>query len=96
MKANSNLAILNLFAAVGAGFDIVSGGELARALKAGADPQKIIFSGVGKQAWEIKAALEAGIKCFSVESIPELSLIKKWRWLAIKKQRFRFELIQTR
>lgn len=77
MKANSNLAILNLFAQWGAGFDIVSGGELARALKAGADPQKIIFSGVGKQAWEIKAALEAGIKCFNVESIPELSLIQE-------------------
>lgn len=77
MKANSNLAILNLFAQWGAGFDIVSGGELARALKAGADPQKIIFSGVGKHAWEIQAALEAGIKCFNVESIPELSLIQK-------------------
>lgn len=77
MKANSNLAILNLFVQWGAGFDIVSGGELARALKAGADPQKIIFSGVGKQAWEIKAALEANIKCFNVESIPELSLIQE-------------------
>ena len=77
MKANSNLAILNLFAQWGAGFDIVSGGELARALKAGADPQKIIFSGVGKQTWEIKAALEANIKCFNVESIPELSLIQE-------------------
>lgn len=77
MKANSNLAILNLFAQWGAGFDIVSGGELARALKAGADPQKIIFSGVGKQAWEIKKALEVGIKCFNVESIPELTLIQE-------------------
>ena len=77
MKANSNLAIINLFAQWGAGFDIVSGGELARALKAGADPQKIIFSGVGKLASEIKAALEAGIKCFNVESIPELSLIQE-------------------
>lgn len=77
MKANSNLAILNLFAQWGAGFDIVSGGELARALKAGAEPQKIIFSGVGKHAWEIKAALEADIKCFNVESIPELSLIQE-------------------
>ena len=66
MKANSNLAILNLFAQWGAGFDIVSGGELARALKAGAAPDKIIFSGVGKQAWEIKSALDAGIKCFNV------------------------------
>lgn len=77
MKANSNLAILNLFAQWGAGFDIVSGGELARALKAGAEPQKIIFSGVGKQAWEIKEALEVGIKCFNVESIPELALIQE-------------------
>lgn len=77
MKANSNLAILNLFAQWGAGFDIVSGGELARALKAGAAPGKIIFSGVGKQAWEIKNALDAGIKCFNVESIPELSLIQE-------------------
>lgn len=77
MKANSNLAILNLFAQWGAGFDIVSGGELARALKAGANPQKIIFSGVGKQAWEIQAALEANIKCFNVESIPELDLIQE-------------------
>ena len=77
MKANSNLAILNLFARWGAGFDIVSGGELARALKAGAEPQKIIFSGVGKQAWEIKAAIEADIKCFNVESIPELALIQE-------------------
>lgn len=75
VKANSNLAILNTFAKLGAGFDLVSGGELMRALKAGADPQKIIFSGVGKQAWEIEAALNAGIKCFNVESIPELSLI---------------------
>ena len=77
MKANSNLAILNLFAQWGAGFDIVSGGELARAIKAGADPQRIIFSGVGKQAWEIKAALNAGIKCFNIESIPELALIQE-------------------
>lgn len=77
MKANSNLAILSVFAQWGAGFDIVSGGELERALRAGADPQKIIFSGVGKQAWEIKKALEVGIKCFNVESIPELALIQE-------------------
>lgn len=75
IKANSNLAILNTFAKLGAGFDLVSGGELMRALKAGADPRKIIFSGVGKQAWEIEAALNAGIKCFNVESIPELTAI---------------------
>lgn len=77
VKANSNIAILNTFAKLGAGFDLVSGGELIRALKAGADPKKIIFSGVGKQVWEIEAALKAGIKCFNVESIPELSLISE-------------------
>ncbi|WP_028357524.1 diaminopimelate decarboxylase [Brackiella oedipodis] len=75
MKANSNLAVLQLFAQWGSGFDIVSGGELQRALQAGADARKIIFSGVGKQAWEIEAALKAGIKCFNVESIPELEFI---------------------
>ena len=75
MKANSNLAILQEFARLGAGFDLVSGGELARALKAGADASKIVFSGVGKQAWEIEAGLQAKIKCFNVESIPELDLI---------------------
>lgn len=77
MKANSNLAILQEFARLGAGFDLVSGGELARALKAGADASKIVFSGVGKQAWEIEAGLEANIKCFNVESIPELELISQ-------------------
>lgn len=72
MKANSNLAVLNEFRRLGAGFDIVSGGELARALAVGADPSKIVFSGVGKQVWEIKDALKAGVKCFNVESVPEL------------------------
>lgn len=72
VKANSNLAILNLFARLGAGFDIVSGGELQRVLAAGADPQKIVFSGVGKTAEEMRQALEAGIFCFNIESIPEL------------------------
>lgn len=76
VKANANLGILNVFAQLGAGFDIVSGGELQRVIKAGGDPRKVIFSGVGKQAWEIQAALEAQIKCFNVESIPELSLIQ--------------------
>lgn len=75
MKANSNLAVLNIFHQLGAGFDIVSGGELARALAAGADPQKIVFSGVGKQSWEIHDALKAGIKCFNVESADELQRI---------------------
>ena len=72
VKANPNLAILNLFAKLGAGFDIVSGGELARVLAAGGDPGKVVFSGVGKTAAEMRAALEAGIFCFNVESDAEL------------------------
>jgi len=72
MKANSNLAVLKEFERLGAGFDIVSGGELARALAVGADPAKIVFSGVGKQEWEMRAGLQAGIKCFNVESEAEL------------------------
>ena len=72
VKANSNLAILNLFARLGAGFDIVSGGELLRVLKAGGDPSKVVFSGLGKTREEMKLALQAGIKCFNVESEPEL------------------------
>ncbi len=72
VKANSNLAILNLFARLGAGFDIVSGGELKRVLAAGADPKKIVFSGVGKTAAEMRQALDTGIFCFNIESIPEL------------------------
>ena len=72
MKANSNLAILNLFATLGAGFDIVSAGELARVLAAGGHASQVVFSGVGKSEDEMKTALKAGIKCFNVESIPEL------------------------
>ncbi|HVS26618.1 MAG TPA: diaminopimelate decarboxylase [Burkholderiales bacterium] len=72
VKANSNLAILNLFARLGSGFDIVSGGELARVLAAGGDPRKVVFSGVGKSAEEMRAALNAGILCFNVESEAEL------------------------
>ena len=72
VKANSSLAILNLFARLGAGFDIVSGGELARVLAAGGDPGKVVFSGVGKTADEMRAALDAGILCFNVESTSEL------------------------
>ena len=72
VKANPNLAILNVFAQLGAGFDIVSGGELARVLAAGGDPQKIVFSGVGKTADEMRDALNAGIFCFNVESSSEL------------------------
>lgn len=73
MKANSNLAVLNEFKNLGTGFDIVSGGELARVLAVGADPAKVVFSGVGKQVWEMQAALEAGVKCFNVESEAELT-----------------------
>lgn len=75
MKANSNLAILNEFARLGTGFDIVSGGELARVIAAKGDPAKVVFSGVGKQRWEIEAALDAQIKCFNVESVSELERI---------------------
>lgn len=72
VKANSNLAVLNLLARLGAGFDIVSGGELARVLAAGGDPAKVVFSGVGKSAAEMAEALRAGIHCFNVESSAEL------------------------
>lgn len=72
MKANSNLAILDLLARQGAGFDIVSGGELLRVLAAGGDPGKVIFSGVGKSVAEMQLALTHDILCFNVESIPEL------------------------
>lgn len=72
VKANSNLAVLNLLANAGAGFDIVTGGELARVLKAGGEPSKIVFSGLGKTRDDIKAALNAGIACFNVESEAEL------------------------
>lgn len=72
VKANSNLAVLDVFARRGAGFDIVSTGELKRALAAGGDPRKIVFSGVGKTAAEMEFALDAGILCFNVESVPEL------------------------
>ena len=75
VKANSNLAVLHTFARQGSGFDIVSGGELLRALKAGANPRKIVFSGVGKTRDEILAALNAGILMFNVESPAELDLI---------------------
>lgn len=82
MKANSNLAILNEFARLGTGFDIVSGGELARVIAAKGDPAKVVFSGVGKQSWEIEAALDANIKCFNVESESELDRIAE---IALKK-----------
>jgi diaminopimelate decarboxylase len=72
VKANSNLGVLSLFAQLGSGFDIVSGGELARVLAAGGDAKKIVFSGVGKTESEMTAALNAGILCFNVESASEL------------------------
>lgn len=77
MKANSNLAILNVFAKLGAGFDIVSGGELARVLAAGGSADKVVFSGVGKSRDEMMAALKAGVKCFNLESIPELTRLNE-------------------
>jgi diaminopimelate decarboxylase len=72
MKANSSLAVIKTFADMGLGFDIVSGGELARVIAAGGDPAKVVFSGVGKTRIEMAAALEAGVKCFNVESESEL------------------------
>ena len=73
VKANSNLGILSVFARLGAGFDIVSGGELARVLAAGGRADKVVFSGVGKTRAEMRQALEAGIRCFNVESAAELA-----------------------
>ncbi|MBD3619452.1 MAG: diaminopimelate decarboxylase [Chromatiales bacterium] len=72
VKANSNLAVLNLMARMGSGFDIVSVGELERVLRAGGDPGRVVFSGVGKKADEMRRALEVGIRCFNVESEAEL------------------------
>ncbi|MBY5925257.1 diaminopimelate decarboxylase [Halomonas denitrificans] len=77
VKANSNLAVLNVLARQGAGFDIVSEGELERVLAAGGDPAKIVFSGVAKQPGEMARALEVGIKCFNVESRPELEVLNQ-------------------
>ena len=77
VKANSNLAVLNLLARLGSGFDIVSAGEMRRVLQAGGKADRIVFSGVGKQADEIKAALEADILCFNVESRQELDQIHR-------------------
>lgn len=77
VKANSNLAVLRVFVKEGAGFDIVSGGELFRVLKAGADPKKVVFSGVGKNRQEIEYALKSGILMFNVESEPELDTLNE-------------------
>jgi diaminopimelate decarboxylase len=77
VKANGSLAILQLLARLGSGFDIVSGGELARVIKAGGDPARVVFSGVGKRDEEIEQALQAGILAFNVESEPELERIAR-------------------
>jgi diaminopimelate decarboxylase len=77
VKANSNIAVLRAFVKEGSGFDIVSGGELFRVLKAGADPKKVVFSGVGKSRQEIEYALKSGILMFNVESEPELDVINE-------------------
>src|SRR5512140_614508 len=77
VKANSNLAMLNLFARLGAGFDIVSGGELQRVLAAGGAANKVVFSGVGKSEAEMRQALEAGLLCFNVESSSELDRLNE-------------------
>jgi diaminopimelate decarboxylase len=77
VKANPNLAVLNLFARLGGGFDIVSGGELQRVLAAGGDPGRVVFSGVGKSAGEMEQALAAGILCFNVESEGELERLER-------------------
>ncbi len=77
VKANSNLAVLDALGRLGAGFDIVSGGELARVMAAGHPASRVIFSGVGKSEAEIRAALSAGIKCFNVESEPELERLDR-------------------
>ncbi len=75
VKANSNISIIKLFGSLGGGVDIVSGGELYRSLKAGIPPDRIVYSGVGKKAWEIEMALDAGILLFNVESWEELEAI---------------------
>ncbi|MDH4293497.1 MAG: diaminopimelate decarboxylase, partial [Betaproteobacteria bacterium] len=77
VKANPSLGVLDVFARLGSGFDIVSGGELARVIAAGGDPRKVVFSGVGKTAAEMRQALQAGILCFNVESAPELELLSR-------------------
>jgi diaminopimelate decarboxylase len=77
LKANSNLAVLDVFARLGSGFDVVSGGELARVVAAGGDPRKVVFSGVGKSDTELRQALELGILCFNVESKSELERLDR-------------------
>jgi diaminopimelate decarboxylase len=92
VKANSNLAVLNVLARLGSGFDIVSVGELERVLTAGGDPHKVVFSGVGKRDDEMRRALEVGIHCFNVESKQNSSGLTRLlpNWVSLP--RFRFEL----
>jgi len=92
VKANSNLAVLNVLARLGAGFDIVSQGELERVLKAGGDPSKVVFSGVGKQPAEIERALEVGIHCFNIESEAELDRVNEVAGLCGKKAPISFRV----
>ncbi|MGL4475432.1 MAG: diaminopimelate decarboxylase family protein, partial [Shewanella sp.] len=77
VKANANLAVLNVLARLGSGFDIVSGGELARVIEAGGCPSKVVFSGVGKTVSEMREALSVGIHCFNVESAAELEVLNE-------------------
>lgn len=77
IKSNSNLAVLNVLARLGAGFDIVSVGELERVIAAGGDPAKVVFSGVGKQAHEMRRGLEVGVHCFNIESEAEMELLQE-------------------
>jgi diaminopimelate decarboxylase len=77
LKANSNLAVLQMFAQAGCGFDIVSGGELERVIAAGGDPAKVVFSGVGKTRAEMRHALDVGVMCFNVESVAELEVLSQ-------------------
>ena len=87
VKANSNLAVLNVLARLGSGFDIVSGGELERVIAAGGDPARVVFSGVGKTPEEMKRALDVGIYCFNVESEAELEALEEVASLVGKKAR---------
>lgn len=92
VKSNSNIAILNLLAEQGAGFDIVSGGELSRVIAAGGDPHKVIYSGVGKTPSEIRLSLEYDILCFNVESLSELKRINRIAGEMGKKARISFRV----
>jgi diaminopimelate decarboxylase len=92
VKANSNLTVLKLFADLGAGFDIVSGGELMRVMAAGGDPGKVVFSGVGKAAEEMDLALKVGIDCFNVESAAELARLSSRAALLERPARVAFRI----